>query len=99
MGAISPANGKIRVHPDVVWRDVDGEVVLLNVVTGQYFGLDSVGSTVWKLLLEHGDEGASLQALTARVIEIFDVDGPTAEGDLIALFTQLVDQQLIFVVA
>ena len=87
--------GKIRVHPDVVWRDVDGEIVLLNVVTGQYFGLDEVGSRVWALLQQDGDSGASLEALRDRVVAEFDVDPGVAVADLAALMQQLLDQQLI----
>jgi Coenzyme PQQ synthesis protein D (PqqD) len=30
--------------------EVDGEVVLLNLSDGHYFGLDEVGSTVWRFL-------------------------------------------------
>ena len=97
MDASIPANGKIRVHPDVVWRDVDGEVVLLNVVTGQYFGLDDVGSAVWAFLVQDGQDGATLAELTERVLAVFDVDAPTASADLEALVTQLVDQQLVII--
>jgi hypothetical protein len=31
-----PAN-QIRTHPDIVAEDIDWGIVLLNVVTGQYF--------------------------------------------------------------
>ena len=89
--------GQIRVHQDVVWRDVDGEIVLLNVVTGQYFGLDDVGSRVWFLLQQDGDAGTSLETLGQRVVAEFEVDGPTAIADLTALLQQLLDQQLVTV--
>ena len=29
-------------NQDVIWREVDGETVLLNPVTGRYFGLNKV---------------------------------------------------------
>jgi len=87
----------IRVHPDVVWRDVDGEIVLLNVVTGQYFGLDEVGSRVWALLTLDGDAGASLAVLRDRVVAEFEVEAHAAQADLTDLLTQLLEQQLIAV--
>ncbi len=97
MDAYTHLIGKIRVHPDVVWRDVDGEIVLLNVVTGQYFGLDEVGSRVWGLLQQDGDAGASMETLRDRVVAEFDVDATVALSDLAALMQQLLDQQLITV--
>jgi len=89
--------GQIRVHPDVVWRDVDGEIVLLNVASGQYFGLDEVGSRVWMLLQQDGEAGTPIGTLQERVVAEFDVDGPTALADLTALLQQLQDQQLVTV--
>jgi hypothetical protein len=85
----------ILPHPDVIWREVDGEVVLLNVGTGQYFGLDPVGSQVWILLQTAGPKGASLETLCALVTTRFDVDLPTADRDLTALVNDLLAQQLL----
>lgn len=88
-------NSAILPHPDVVWREVDGEVVLLNVVTGQYFGLDAVGSQVWILLQSAGPQGSNLHNLCSLVTGQFDVDTPTAERDLTALITDLLAQKLL----
>ena len=41
--------------PDVVFRDLDGEAVILDLVSGTYFGLNEVGTRVWRLV----DEGAT----------------------------------------
>jgi len=90
-------NGSILPHPDVVWREVDGEVVLLNVVTGQYFGLDPVGSQVWMLLQSAGPKGANLDTLCGLVTAQFEVDSATAERDLIALLEELISQHLLVV--
>jgi len=97
MDASSSLTGQIRVHSDVVWRDVDGEIVLLNVVTGQYFGLDEVGSRVWMLLQQDGEAGTPIGTLQDRVLAEFDVDGSTAHDDLTSLIGQLLEQQLVTV--
>jgi hypothetical protein len=87
----------VRPHPDVIWREVDGEVVLLNVATGQYFGLDAVGSQVWILLQSMGPQGANLESLCSLVQSHFEVDPATAERDLAALLDDLIAQQLLVV--
>lgn len=97
MDSIFPKNSAILPHPDVVWREVDGEVVLLNVVTGQYFGLDPVGSQVWILLQSAGSKGANLDTLCGLVTAAFEVDSATAERDLTALINELLTQQLLVV--
>ena len=97
MESNSPKNVSLLPHPDVVWREVDGEVVLLNVVTGQYFGLDPVGSQVWILLQSMGSKGANLHTLCDLVTARFEVDLATAERDLSALISDLLAQQLLVV--
>ena len=37
-------------HPDAVWSEVDGEVVILDAVQGRYFSAGAVGAYVWRLL-------------------------------------------------
>lgn len=86
--------GPYRAHPDVVWRDVGGEVVLLNVETGHYFGLDRVGGRVWGLI-QSAEAGVTLDALCGAVQQEFDVDQSTAVADLTALIEQLKTQRLI----
>lgn len=95
MDSNTSKHSAIRPHPDVIWREVDGEVVLLNVGTGQYFGLDPVGSQLWILLQSAGPNGINLDALCTLVIGQFDVDLPTAERDLTALIDDLAAQQLL----
>lgn len=99
MDANTVASGKFRPHPDVVWREVDGEVVLLHVLTGEYFGLDPVGSRVWQLLVHDGDHGRGLTELIASVVAEFDVDEATALSDVGALVQQLATQQLLVAVS
>jgi hypothetical protein len=43
---------RISVTPasDVLFQEADGEVVLLSLRTGEYFGLNSVGARIWSLL-------------------------------------------------
>jgi hypothetical protein len=40
----------IVIPPGVLAREVDGEAVLLHLDTESYFGLDAVGTRMWKLL-------------------------------------------------
>lgn len=40
------------VSPDVLFREVDGEAVLLNLDSETYFGLDPVGTRMWQVLTE-----------------------------------------------
>ena len=53
------------VPPSALLREVDGEMVLLNVATEQYYGLDPVDSAIVASLLERPRKEA-IEALLER---------------------------------
>jgi hypothetical protein len=80
----------IAVPPDVIFRVLDDEAVLLNLKTGTYFGLDAVGTRIWQLLTEH----RSLARVLDLLLEEYDVDRGPLEQDLLALVDQLCSKGL-----
>lgn len=81
----------LRASDDVVAREVGGEMVLLDLASGTYFGLGTVGSRVWEMLSQ-GD--VSLAQLADRIEAEFDAPRDQIERDLAALLDQLVAKQL-----
>ena len=85
-----PLDSTVAPSDDAVFREMDGESVLLNLETGMYFGLDEVGTRVWRLAADNG----SLRAVRARLVEEYDADPATIERDLLALAEALVSKGL-----
>ncbi len=83
---------RFTVSDDVVTREVSGELVLMDLNSGQYFGLDAVGGRIWELLSESPHQ---LSELCDKIESEFDAPRDRIESDLIALATQLRDQELI----
>ena len=77
---------------DVVAREVAGELVLLHLASGLYFGLNSVGSCIWQSLEE---EDRSIASLCDVVCSEFDAPRAEVEEDVLALATSLLDQGLV----
>jgi hypothetical protein len=78
------------VPPDVLFRYVEDETVLLNSDTGTYFGLDAVGTRLWQLIVEHG----SLRQVYDAALQEYAVEPIELEHDLLALAQQLRDRGL-----
>jgi hypothetical protein len=59
-----------RVIPSlsVVFRDLDGEAVILDLRSGCYFGLNGVGTRTWALIAQ----GGSLREVNAALGAEFD---------------------------
>jgi hypothetical protein len=81
----------LRIADNVVFRNLAGESVLLNLDTGTYFGLDAIGTRLWNLVAEHRS--------TAQVINIllseYDVDEPRLQTDVNTLIDQLLAKGLL----
>ncbi len=78
----------------VVFREIEGETVLLNLESGQYFGLNAVGTRIWQLLGELGRPRPVVDAL----LDEFDVPPATLESDVLGLLEQLIANGLVTVV-
>jgi hypothetical protein len=83
---------RFTVSDDVVAREVGGETVLLDLSSGQYFGLDTIGGRIWELLSERPHH---LSELCDQIETEFDAPRERIEADLMALAKQLQDQELI----
>jgi len=81
----------VAVSDDVVFKEIDGEAVLLDLQRGEYFGLDPVGTRIWQTLVEHGCARPAIAAL----LEEFDVSPETLEGDIVRLLAELSTNHLI----
>ena len=78
---------------DVLCQSVGGEVVLLDLASERYFGLDPVGARIWNLL----DQGLSLQQVLETLCTEYDAPRERLQSDLLDLVTQLADAGLVTV--
>jgi hypothetical protein len=82
----------LRVHPSVLFRELGGETVLLNLESGVYYGLDAVGTRAWNLLTT---EQRSLSDVCSIMAEEYDVARETLQSDLTVLVEELCEKQLL----
>jgi hypothetical protein len=68
-----------------------GEAVLLTLEGGQYYGLNDMGTRVWKGLLE----GTSMIRVVRLLADEFDVTARQAESDVLALAQRLLAAGLV----
>jgi Coenzyme PQQ synthesis protein D (PqqD) len=81
-----------RVPPDVVTEELDGETILLRMDSGVYFGLDGVGTLIWRSLRA----GASVASAIECVCALFPtVPAARIEIDARNLLAELVDHGLL----
>jgi len=81
----------VQPAPDVVFRELDGDAVLLNLESGIYFGLNSVGTRIWQLCLDE----PSIQDVWKTLQLEFEVPPDGLESDLIPFLQELHAKGLI----
>ncbi len=81
----------VRPSPEVLFRELQGEAVLLDLRSQRYYGLDLVGTRIWQLVEEHGQEEAILEGLEAE----FDASREQLSQDLRDFLAGLEERQLI----
>jgi hypothetical protein len=84
---------KIVIAPDVLFQELDDEVVLLNLNNEHYYGLDDVGTRLWQLLLEHGDP----ESAVTRMLAEYEVDEASLRNDVEILIAELERAGLVVV--
>jgi coenzyme PQQ synthesis protein D (PqqD) len=81
-----------RPHPDVVDTALDGEeMVLLHLGSQTYYSLNMTGTRIWQGV----KESLTLQEISRRLQEAFEVEAERADRSVLALVHDLAEQQLV----
>jgi hypothetical protein len=83
-------SGRVRPNDGVHAREFDGEMVLLDLDRGEYFGLDELGCVAWKGFVN----GESPQEIADRIGPEQNVASERLLSDLVALADELVARKL-----
>ena len=81
----------VSVPADVLFREVDGEAVLLNLDSENYLGLDEVGTRMWAVLTTSD----SVQAAYETLLSEYDVAPDVLHRDMDKLVQELVAYGLL----
>lgn len=76
---------------DVDWREVEGELVVLDLRESRYLAINPTGRILWTALVE----GATRNELIDRLIEAFDIDRVRAAEDVDAFTAELKARDLL----
>jgi hypothetical protein len=82
---------RVAIPETVLFRDLDGEAVLLATDSGKYFGLNEVGTRMWSLLRLEGNIEAVCQSLLVE----YDVPEERLREDVARFVGTLADRGLI----
>ena len=80
----------------VTTNQIEDELVALNLETSFYYGVDGIGTQIWRLLI---DENLTIAEACTKLQEEYDVDAETCLREVRAFVGQLIDAKLLEPVA
>ena len=84
-------NQKVTFAETVFAQEVDGEMVLLDMESENYFGLDEVGTSIWQAM----QEKETLKEVLDLLLEQYEVEEEMLENDLSDFVGKLVESGLV----
>jgi hypothetical protein len=84
-------SAKYIQNKKVIQSKIGDEVVMLDMDSGFYFGLNSVASIIWGKL----EKPISLEEVINELLDEYNIDRDTCENDTMAFWVQLLDKNII----
>ena len=82
---------RLEIRRDVLTRELRGESVLLDLASERYFGLDDVGTEMWRALTGARTIDEAIETLGAE----YDVEPARLRTDVTAFVQKLADAGLV----
>ena len=79
------------IHPELTWRLLDGEAVIVSPTSGEIRVLNQVGAEIWQLLVN----GSTVEKIEAVLIGQHNLSPEQAHADVSAFLEDLLSCGLI----
>lgn len=77
---------------NITWRDVNDEVVVLDLKSGEYYTMNQTGQCIWRALME----GKTVDQVKDLVLERFQVEKDKALTDVEEFISGMMDKGLLY---
>lgn len=83
--------GRYKVSPRVINETIDGEAVMINLASGNYYILDPVGAEIWTYI----ERAASVAEIVEGLGAAYDAPSAEIETAIGGLLTELQNEDLV----
>lgn len=80
-------------NPDLLAVPMDGDIVMMSISQGMYYGINPVGARVWALLAQPQTVAALCQVIVAE----FEVSAEQCQQDLLQFLQQMQQAEVVTV--
>lgn len=88
---VSSKRSLIARDPDLIAAAVDGEMVMMSVKRGEYYGLNEVGARIWALL----EQPLSTIELSERLCAEYEISPAQCQADVEPFIAELLSRGIL----
>lgn len=85
------ANSRVAANPELLSTELDGETVMMDVESGQYYTLNGIGSRIWRDLSDPID----VATLCGNLEEEYDASSDVIRQDVLRFLSHMLEKRLI----
>ncbi|MCC5637194.1 lasso peptide biosynthesis PqqD family chaperone [Nostoc sp. CHAB 5844] len=87
----SSENFSVVASREQICSELQGEVVILDIKSGAYYGLNQVGASIWNFI----QSPKTVKEIQETILAEYDVDAEVCKRDISALLEDLAAKELI----
>jgi len=80
-----------RKDQDLIANEIEGELVMMNLKSGKYFGLNLISTRIWELI----EKPVSLHQLVSQLRDEYKVTQEKCEQEVSEFIVQLKDLKMV----
>jgi Coenzyme PQQ synthesis protein D (PqqD) len=89
---VTPDADKVKLREDAVaWREVEDEIVALDLASSEYVSVNRSGAVIWPLLVE----GTTTAECAGRLVDEYGLDSSDAARDVDQFLEALAARNLL----
>lgn len=85
----------IQRSSELVSTNMDGEIVMMSINNGEYYGLDPIGSRIWEIL----EKPIQVNDLIVALLKEFEVSREQCEKDSFEFLNYLLEKKLLLIIS
>ncbi|GAB4303350.1 MAG: PqqD family protein [Marinilabiliales bacterium] len=82
---------KVGRHPDMLYSQLDDEIVMMSIENGEYYGLNEIASRIWELL----KKDMQVSDIISELMNEYEVDEETCKNDVFEFLSEMMEKKLI----
>ena len=80
-----------NIPESVAWRNVNEEIVILKLKSGEYYTLNEVGQHIWQAISDQ----QNVQGILNQIVEQFDVTYEKAKEDVMTFLDNMLKESIV----